>query len=665
MAGRVLWRHVLAGVTLGVSFATLPAPVSPARAFGLSSLDVFGWFGGDEAAPKPSATALPYKLSFIPGETGDFDEVKTFLRDASNLYKLREDAPPDGEVLAQRASADIDPLIDALWAVGYFNGEVTITVAGVAIRPGQPVPNGLAQAAERYRNREAVPIEIRFIPGPLFAIGTVSLEVKGGITVPPKIVGLPSSSPATSAELRASQARIIARLRGEAHPLARVASIRPVVDHATKTMDVAMVVDPGPVTGFGDVAIEGNKDVPEAVIRSFIYLERGEPFSPKRLEDTRKSIATIPAVGGARIKEGETLDGDGNLPLNVNVSERPKHLVGFSARYSTVDGPALQTYWEHRNLFGGAERLRLESSVFYAPRIDGTEIKRFKDFTRSDLGARFAFHFEKPALAGSRNDLLVDGLATRERIGDNRLGGYTARYADLTAVIRHRFSERFSIQGGLEYERGQTSDALGQVDYSLVGVPLAVKYDSTDSLLDPTQGVRITASTTPYAAFGGTASNFIQTKISASTYYALDEDAKYVLAARVGFGSLLGGSLAEIPSNHRFYAGGSGSVRGYAYRSLSPLSANGQIIGGRSQLDGSLEARIKITKTIGIVPFIDAGNAFRSSYPDFKGKVALGAGIGLRYYTPIGPIRVDVATPLNPRPNDRPIALYISIGQAF
>src|SRR5690606_16741940 len=198
--------------------------------FSLSSLDIFGWFGGDEEPPKPSATALPYRLSFVANEKGDFDEVKTFLRDASNLYKLRDDAPPDGEVLAQRAGADINPLIDALWAVGYFNGEVTITVAGVAIRPGEPVPNGVAQAAERYRNREAVPIEIRFTPGPQFTIGTVSLETRGGFAVPPKVVGLPAGSPATSAELRASQARIVSHLRDQAHPLARIASIRPVVD---------------------------------------------------------------------------------------------------------------------------------------------------------------------------------------------------------------------------------------------------------------------------------------------------------------------------------------------------------------------------------------------------------------------------------------------------
>jgi translocation and assembly module TamA len=325
----------------------------------------------------------------------------------------------------------------------------------------------------------------------------------------------------------------------------------------------------------------------------------------------------------------------------------------------------VKTYWEHRNLFGGAERLRLEASVFFAPRIDGTKVQRFGDFEPTDLGARFSASFLKPALGGSRNDLLIDASGVRERVGTNRYGGYTARYANITTAIRHRFSDVFSIQAGIEAERGQTSDVLGQVDYTLVGVPLSLRYDSTDSQLDPTRGIRVAASVTPYAAFGGNAAPFIQSKASISGYYALDEDARYVLAGRIGLGSIAGADLDEVPATRRFYAGGGGSVRGYAYRTLSPLGPLNHLTGGRSLFEASVEARIKITNTIGIVPFFDAGMAFASQFPNFKEKMQYAAGLGLRYYTPIGPIRVDVAAPLNPRKGDKPVALYISIGQAF
>ena len=153
--------------------------------------------------------------------------------------------------------------------------------------------------------------------------------------------------------------------------------------------------------------------------------------------------------------------------------------------------------------------------------------------------------------------------------------------------------------------------------------------------------------------------------MQASAYYAIDEAANYVLAGRIGFGSLFGPELNEIPTTHRFYAGGAGSVRGYAYRSLAPIGPFGQAIGGRSLLDGSVEARIKVTDTIGVVPFLDMGNAFASSYPDFKEPIRFAAGLGLRYYTAIGPIRLDLAMPLERTRGATQVAVYVSIGQAF
>ncbi len=661
----------VAGGGLCAFVAMLAAETPPARAFDLSSLDVFGLFGSKEKPPAVSATTLPYELSFELGDTPDASALTRNLQDASLLYRLRQDPPPDGDSLARRASADIDPMLDALWARGYFNAQVTIAVDGAVVRQAGEPPPGFAAAAERFRNRAPAPVVVTVNPGPLFTLRNVDIvpgakrDPTAVIADPGKVSGLRPGDPAASASLRAAQAALVDYWRARSRPLAKVVEIRPVVDHAAKIMDVAIVVDPGPVAGFGDFSIGETGDIPEPVIRSFIYLEPGDPYSPKALADTRKSIAQIPAVGAVRMREGTALDARGNLPIFVEVNERPKRLLGFSARYSTIDGPTVRTYWEHRNLFGGAERLRLEGDLFFAPRIDGTKIQRFGDFLPSDLGARFSIGFMKPALGGTRNDLLVDVVATRERVGTNRYGGYTARYVNATAAIRHRFSDVFSIQAGLEAERGQTSDVLGQVDYTMFGVPLSLRYDSTDSLLDPTRGIRVTASVAPYYSYGHSAAPFFQSKAALSGYYSLDEDSRYVLAGRIGLGSVAGADLDEIPATRRFYAGGGGSVRGYAYRSLAPLGPYYQLTGGRSLFEASVEARIKITNTIGIVPFFDAGMAFESQVPNFKEQLQFAAGLGLRYYTPIGPIRVDVAAPLNPRKGDKPVALYISIGQAF
>lgn len=638
----------------------------PALAF-----DLFGLFGGDEA-PQPSPTAVPYEVTF--GVTGD-EGVEDGLQQASNLYKLRQDAPPDGASLVARAQADFAPMIDALWASGYYNARVVITVAGQPLEIGLDREGAAARAANAYRGRARVPVTVQAETGPLFRLRDV--QVLDAATrlplppdlLPPRIVKLAPGDPARTADLRAAIARISDWFRAQSYPLVKVPVPAPTVDHAALTMDVAFLVDTGPKAGIGQVSIKGPQTFPQEIVRSFIYLDEGEPYSPKRLDDTRKAVATIPALGSVRVREGDRLDRAGNLPIFVDVTDRAPNLVGFSAAYSTVDGPTGRVFYENRNLFGEAERLRLEGSTFLAPRNDGTRIKDPGDLKASDIGARFTASFLKPALLGSRFDYTFDGIVERNRIGSPRFGGYTYRLGGATTGLRYRIDETLSANLGIKYERGQTSDVISNVDYQLVGTPLSVKFDNTDKPLDPSTGFRINAAVTPYATALGSSVGFTRATADASTYVALDEDADYILAARIGVGSLLDGpsDLREIPSNYRFYTGGGGSIRGYRYQTVAPRGPFGFVVGGRSLFESSLEARIKVTDTIGIVPFFDAGGAFASTTPDLRLKdaVQMSAGIGLRYYTGIGPLRLDLAFPINPRPGDQPVVLYVSIGQSF
>ena len=181
---------------------------------------------------------------------------------------------------------------------------------------------------------------------------------------------------------------------------------------------------------------------------------------------------------------------------------------------------------------------------------------------------------------GTRNDLLVDGTAARA-VTDS----YTSRFVNGTAALRHRFTDTVSIQGGIEFERGQSSDSISRIDYTLAGLPLSLTFDSTDNLLDPTRGVRLTASLAPYPEVLGSDPGIFVARASGSAYFALDEDARTVLAAQIGVGSIAGAPLDEIPANRRFYAGGGGSVRGYKYQSLSPTGPFGDPIGRRSLLE--------------------------------------------------------------------------------
>jgi translocation and assembly module TamA len=478
------------------------------------------------------------------------------------------------------------------------------------------------------------------------------------------VVGLKPGDRAAAAEIRAAAARIVDFFRAQGHPLANAQATKPIVDHAAHTMDLTLAIEPGPNAVFGDATIAGPQHFSPSIVRSYLYIEPGDPYSPKALADAKITIREIPAVGSVQITEGTKLDANGRLPYQIAVTDRAQHAIGGSATYSTIDGPTGQIYWEDRNLLGAAERLRLEADLLYAPPNDGV-INQYGHFGPQDIGGRLSASFLKPALGGTRNDLLIDALVEHTSTNAPNFIGYTVSDADATAAIRHRFSDTFSVQAGLEGQTGVAEDILGTIHYTIIGVPVSATYDTTDDKLDPTRGVRVTGSLAAYPTFLGSTLDLFKATARASTYYSIDADSRYVLAGRIAIGSETGAALDAIPANLRFYSGGGGSVRGYSYDTLGPLGPANSVIGGRSLFETSAELRIKVTNTIGIVPFFDAGNAFAASAPNFTMPLQMAAGLGLRYYTAIGPIRVDVAAPLNPRPGDKPVALYVSIGQAF
>ena len=303
---------------------------------------------------------------------GDDSGSKTAVRDASSLYRLRKDAPPDGEALARRAQSDFAPVIDALWGAGYYNAAVTISIDGATLAIGSNDVAAFARAAEAYRNRAPAPVVIKVDPGPLFKLRSIRVLNAAGVEfseaeLPRRIIGLKPGDPAVASEIRAAETRIIDYFRKQGRPLAKVQSVAPVVDHAQDVMDVTLTVDPGAVAPFGEATIHGPQTFDPAIVRSFLYIRPGDPYTPAAIADARNSIRQIPAVGGVRITEGTALDAYGRLPYQIDVEDRLPYAIGASVKYSTTNGPEGQVYWEDRNVFGGAERLRLQADVFYAP----------------------------------------------------------------------------------------------------------------------------------------------------------------------------------------------------------------------------------------------------------------------------------------------------------
>ena len=637
---------------------------SPPAASTAVAFDFFGLFGAKEEAPTPRADALPYAIE-ITGLDGHKD-LEPAIKDASNMWRLRQEAPSTGAGLSRRAVADYPRLSEALRASGYFDASVRITVAGVPINPDGGGANAASDAAERLRNREVAPVRVEVDPGPLFTLRHVAVfdaRTKAPIDhtlFSKRAFEIAPEDPARAATLRSLQTQWVDELRGKSYPLANIAATEATVQHDLDVMDAKVTIDPGPRAGIGAVETRGSPGIDPRVIRSYIYLEEGEDYSPQRLADTRKSVARIEAVGSVKVIDGDKLDANGNLPITVETTERKPHAVGATAQYSTVDGPSLRAYWMDRNLFGGAERLRFDVTGGLAPFTSGASFGGLKTLKWSDIIGGLKASFLKPALWGTRNDLLVDASIMREKTDY-----YQSAYANITAQIRHRFSETASAQAGVLIERGHWDDTFGGHDYSLLGFPISATYDSTDSLLAPTKGVRAVVGVTPFVNALPNGVGMIVSKAQVSTYRAIDDEARYIIAGRVGAGSIVGPDIADVPASYRFFAGGGGSVRGYAYRSLSPTDAAGNYVGGRSLFEASLEARVKITDEIGVVPFVDSGSAFNASVPNFSTSMRTAAGVGLRYYTGIGPVRLDIATPLNPRNGDARVAVFIGIGEAF
>jgi translocation and assembly module TamA len=243
--------------------------------------------------------------------------------------------------------------------------------------------------------------------------------------------------------------------------------------------------------------------------------------------------------------------------------------------------------------------------------------------------------------------------------------------ARVSGGFEYRINRRLTVGAGMESEIARTSrstlvrDADGTQTDKLLALPLTARLDTTDSPLDPTRGVRINLDITPTQLLGRTAGRYLSTRAIASTYFGLGEARRTVLAGWARVGAIIGEPTIDIPAERRFYAGGGGSVRAFGYQRIGPRNLEGRPIGGRSVVAFGGEARQRILDSWGVSAFVEAGAVSSKSTPNFNDRLAAGGGIGIVYYTLIGPIRADIAVPFNRRPGDDRFQFYITIGQSF
>jgi translocation and assembly module TamA len=616
------------------------------RVLSVCSCLVIGAASSQETPAEPAA--LKYQTEIR--DTGD-SSLDAALKAVSQLTQLQEQAPTGPVGLLGRARADRDGFARALESEGYWAGTARVTVAGVPV----DAPD-LLDRLERLRDSTApVPVVVAIDKGEIYRISGISVrsvrpEGAAAVAAAAEDLGLHVGDPARAEPVLAAERRLLDRLLASGHPLATVAGRETVVNHDRRAMDIAWRLAPGPAARFAAPEVEGAERVDTGFLERYAAgrLEN-EPYSPDRLERARRSVLALGPFASVRARAADRLDESGRLPTTFTVVERARHAIGLSAAYETNYGPSVRAYWEHRNLLGGAQRLRVEAEV---ARI-GT------GGSVGEMTYRGGVTYRDPGLFGRDLTLVVSLFALRER-----LEAYDRDAITGTVLFEQRLSERLSAFAGPTVDFGRSGPPDGNLSpYQIAGLTFGGRYDGTDSLLDPSRGWRANGAITPSWSFS-TSAPFAPLRTTGSTYWDVLGNRRSILAARGTLGSLMGAQLSDVPRHMRFYAGGGGSVRGYDYQSIGPRDERNRPSGGGSLVEASLEWRQRVWGDIGAVAFVDAGSVGSSSAPEFS-NLRVGAGLGVRYHTPIGPIRADVGVPLVKQRDSSNFGLYVGIGQAF
>jgi len=598
------------------------------------------------ASAARAADPLPYTVTIAP--TGDA-ALDTALNGSAQLVALRTRAPAGPFAVIARARADVPRLQTALESFGYYASTIGVTIAGHPL-DDLALPDALAAAPAK----PPAAIDIHIDRGPLFTLRHVGLD--GAVPAAGRrAFTLHPGEPARAASVLGAGGAVLGALREEGYAFAVVDQPLAVLVPGAHALDVSFHVTPGPRVDLGPIALHGLARVNLGFVRRRLLVHQGQLYQPSKLEAARQDLAGVGVFSGVTVRTAPALDAQGELPVTFDFAERPRHTVGFTVAYSTDLGGSAGATWSDRNLFGNAEQLNLAATL---TGLGGTAV--------TGLGYDVTAQLIKPDFLRRDQQIEFDLAAIKQDLEAYQQTAFT-----VGTVLTRKLTRQWSVSLGLTAEQERILQEDATRDYTLVALPVTGKFDSTglsNPLDDATHGVRATIGASPTQSISNSAT-FVILQASASTYFDLarlgwSKPGASVFAVRGLVGSAQGAGQFDLPPDQRFYGGGSATVRGFKYQSVGPLFADSNPEGGAAIDAASIEFRQRVWGNIGAAVFIDAAQVDASSAP-FEGTLREGAGAGLRYYTPIGPIRVDVAVPVNAPPHGDAFELYLGLGQAF
>lgn len=586
-----------------------------------------------------AADPQPYDINLDKTGNARLDQM---LRDASILISLQESAKVGPFALIARSKQDQERFLVALHSLGFYKGKVSLRIAGSTLDD--------PELFDKLNDAPADPpvkVTAAFELGPQFHLGQIKIE--GDISRRDRdALKLKTGDIALADEVLAARENLLNVLRERGHALAKVDEPVATLREDTDRVDILLHVDSGPKVIVGDIAVNGLKDMNEAFVRRLLLLSPGQMFQPSAIETARQDLSSLGVFSSVSAQTGKQLDAEGRIPVNFDVVERQRRAVNLGAAYSTDLGASFSGAWLHRNLFGNAEQLNLSAAVM---QLGGN--------SATGIGYKGGADFSKPDFLRRDQSLQIGLDAIKQS-----LDAYDMKAVQAELLLNRKLSKKWHGSYGIAAQQSRITQEGVTRDYTLLSLPLTLKFDSSNSPLEPTEGSIATFSVTPTASLAGGGKPFVTMQVSGSTYLDLGKPGRSVLALRGLIGDTEGASQFELPPDRRFYAGGSATVRGYKYQSIGPAFADHKPQGGTAIAAGTVEFRQRILDDYGVALFTDVGQVSADSSP-FSGSWQFGAGVGLRYYTSFGPIRLDLAFPVNPQPGSGSFEVYIGLGQSF
>ncbi|WP_455477783.1 autotransporter assembly complex protein TamA [Bartonella sp. B10] len=648
--GVLLKSGIMRSVFVGLCLVFVVS--QPLAAFELFGIPIFGQkrtYSSDSV----NSTEKFYKVEVVAPPGAPSDGVK-IVKSVSSLVSDQSKALSSASGLLARARSDYRAILAALYADGRYGGVVSIQINGLEVADLSPVT--------QLPSRSSIVITVD--AGPQYVFGVAHINkvapfAKCKMNKMPSIedLGYKVGAVAKSETILKAERWAIEGWRKQGYAKAKIIKREVIADHAARLVNAQIMIDLGKKAYYGPLNVHNVSKKPRmdsSYVRWMTGLKLGQKYDSDALVKANERLARLDVFRAVNLREADIINSDDNLPLTLVLEERQPRRFGAGGSYSTLDGAGFEAYWIHKNLFGHAERLKIET------KISGVGSNREQPYNFKNFDYLFGSTFIKPGIFTPDTDFRAE-LKVQQDVLDN----YMTKAIKGKLGITHIFNGDLSGQLAVEISNGYSRDVyFGSRNFTTIGLPSGLIYDSRDNKFDATKGLYGEAIFEPF--YEMRFNNFLaKMAVEGRSYWVLDKENRFVFAARAKLGAIVGSNADRVPSDILFFAGGGGSVRGYSYRNIGIKTENDAVIGGHLLVEGSAELRFSLNDKLGFVSFIDGGLVGKKAHFDFSQQMKWGAGIGGRYMTGLGPLRIDLAFPLKPEQGDPRIGFYVGIGQAF